>query len=151
MTTLMELGYWGLLLAAFLAATIIPFSSDVLLGTMLFGDFDPLKLWIFAIIGNWLGGMVSYYMGRLGKWAWIEKYFGVKHAKVVKWRTYTQNYGYWFALITWLPVIGDPIAIALGFGRTSLVPTMLLMFIGKGARYALIIWLVLSGQEWILI
>lgn len=150
MSSLVELGYWGLLIAAFVAATILPFSSDVVLATMLFGDFDPLKLWIFAIIGNWGGGMVSYYMGRLGKWEWIEKYFRVKKSTTMKWGHYTQRYGYWFALITWLPVIGDPIAIALGFGRTPLIPTMLLMFIGKGGRYAVIIWMVLQGQEWVI-
>ncbi len=146
MDWLIEYGYWGLLIASFLAATIIPFSSDVLLATMLFGDFDPMKLWLFATIGNWAGGMVSYYMGHLGKWEWIEKYMRVPHEKVLKYRKYADQYGYWFALITWLPGIGDPIAIALGFARTRLIPTMVLMLIGKGGRYAVIIWAVEHGK-----
>lgn len=150
MEWLINYGYWGLLLASFLAATIIPFSSDLLLASMLFGDFDPLKLWIFATIGNWAGGMVSYYMGHFGKWEWIEKYMRVSHEKVLKYQDYAEKYGFWFALITWLPGIGDPIAIALGFARTRIVPTMILMLIGKGGRYAVIIWMVESGRDWFL-
>ena len=142
---LLQYGYWGLLIAAFLAATIIPFSSDVLLSAMIVAGFHPVELWIFAIIGNWAGGMVSYYMGRLGKWEWIEKYMGLKKAKVDRFHKRVKKYGPYVALVTWLPIIGDPMAIALGFARTPLAPTALFMFIGKGLRYVVIIWLTLQG------
>lgn len=142
---LLEYGYWGLLLAAFLAATILPFSSDVLLAAMIVGGYDPVQLWIFAIIGNWSGGMVSYGMGYLGKWEWIEKYLRVNRSKVERFMDKAQRYGPLFALVTWLPIIGDPMAIALGFVRSPLWLTAWWMFVGKGLRYVVIIWLTLEG------
>ena len=143
-----EYGYWGMFLAAFLAATVLPFSSDVLLSAMLVAEFDALNLWIFASIGNWLGGLVSYGMGYLGKIEWIEKYLRVKKEKVDRFRSYAEKYGSYFALITWLPIVGDPMAIALGFVKTPLVPTAIWMFVGKSMRYAVIIWLTISGIDW---
>lgn len=144
----MELGYWGMFLAAFLAATILPFSSDVLLSVMLLGDFDSLTLWAFASVGNWLGGMLSYGMGYLGKWEWIEKYLKVSASKVDRFKVYAEKYGSYFALITWLPIVGDPMAIALGFVKTRVVPTAIWMFVGKSLRYAVIIWLTHYGIDW---
>ncbi len=145
MEGLLEYGYWGLLLAAFLAATILPFSSDVLLAAMIVGGYDPLQLWIFAIIGNWAGGMLSYGMGYLGKWEWITKYLRTDRHKVERFMGQAQRYGPIFALVTWLPIIGDPMAIALGFVRSPLGLTAWWMFVGKGLRYVVIIWLTLEG------
>ena len=147
MEWLMEWGYLGLFVAAFLAATIIPFSSDIILSAMLFGDFDPWLLWISASIGNWLGGMLGYSMGYLGKTDWLEKYLGMDHEKVSKMDVYAKKYGSYAALVTWLPVVGDPLAIALGFFKTRFVPTMFWMLIGKSGRYAAIIWLTLQGID----
>ena len=140
-----EYGYWGLFLAAFLAATIIPFSSDVLLSAMLLGDFEPWKLLVFASGGNWLGGMVSYGMGYLGKWEWIEKYLKVKRQKVERFQDYANRYGSYFALITWLPIVGDPMAIALGFVKTPPLSTAFWMLVGKTLRYVVMISLTLNG------
>jgi membrane protein YqaA with SNARE-associated domain len=145
MTEWIELGYWGLFLAAFLAATVLPFSSDVLLGLMLSGDWDPLLLFIAATTGNFLGGLLTYWMGYLGKWEWIEKWFGVKRSKVEKQMGRLQRWGKWAALLTWVPFIGDVLAIALGFVRAPFWTTALLMLIGKGGRFALIIWIVTSA------
>ena len=136
-----EYGYWGLFLVAFLAATVLPFSSDAVLAAMMFGDFDPFWLVVYASIGNWLGGMSSYALGFLGKWQWIEKYFRVKRREVIKWKKRSQKYGVYFALLTWLPAVGDVMAIGLGFARTKIVPTAILMFIGKAARYIAIVWM----------
>lgn len=136
-----EWGYWGLFAAAFLAATILPFSSDAVLAAMMFGDFDPVLLVAYASLGNWLGGMSSYALGMLGKWTWIEKYLRVKKREVIRWKILSKKYGAYFALLTWLPLIGDVMAIGLGFARTKLVPTAIFMFIGKAARYIAIAWL----------
>ncbi|MFZ6052102.1 YqaA family protein [Halocola ammonii] len=140
-----ELGYWGLFLAAFLAATVIPFSSDVLLGIMLTGDWDPLLLFLAATSGNFLGGLLTYWMGYLGKWEWIEKWFGVKRSKVEKQMDRLQRWGKWAALLTWLPFLGDVLAIALGFVRSPFWITSLLMLVGKAGRFAVIIWIVTSS------
>lgn len=148
MEGLIEYGYWGLLLAAFLAATILPFSSDILLAAMLVAGYDPVQLWTFAIIGNWAGGMVSYGMGYLGKWEWIEKYLRADRQKVERFMARAQRYGPAFALMTWLPIIGDPMAIALGFVKSPVWLTGWWMFVGKGLRYAVIIWLTTTGMAW---
>lgn len=135
METLLEPGYWGMFLSAFLAATVLPFSSDVIYGLMLLSQYDPFWTTVMASLGNWLGGMSSYYLGFLGYWVWIEKYWGVKKAKVEKWENKARKFGAWPALISWLPIIGDPIAIALGFFKLNVYKVAVLMLIGKTLRY----------------
>ena len=78
MEFLLEYGYIGLFIGAFLAATILPMSSDVLLVGLLAVGADPYISVAVATAGNWLGGLTSYWLGRAGKWEWIEKYFKVK-------------------------------------------------------------------------
>ncbi len=135
MDTLFDIGYLGMFASAFLAATILPFSSDVVYGLMLIGDYDPTLTTVLASMGNWLGGMTSYYLGYFGHWVWIEKYWGLKKGKILKWEEKVRRFGSWPALISWLPVIGDPIAIALGFFRLNVYKVAVLMLIGKTLRY----------------
>ena len=78
----MELGYLGLFLASFLAATVVPFSSEVIFSAMVFGGLDAWTCVWVATLGNWMGGMTSYYVGLLGKIEWIEKYFRIKKEKM---------------------------------------------------------------------
>ena len=77
-------GYIGLFVGAFLAATIIPFSSDILLIGILLAGGDPWISFLSATAGNWLGGLTSYGLGRIGKWEWIEKWFHVSEEKLLK-------------------------------------------------------------------
>ena len=136
-----DLGLWGLFLASFLAATILPFSSEAVLAAFTLGPWSLMTLWLVASLGNWLGGMSSYGIGRLGNLERIAKWLRTDPAKAVKWQARTERYGAWAALLCWLPIIGDPIAIAMGLGRSRILPTALLMFLGKGARYAALLWL----------
>lgn len=78
MEFLYEYGLFGLFLASFLAATILPFSSEAFLSLLLANGFATEKCIAAATFGNWLGGMSSYYLGYLGKWSWIEKYLRIK-------------------------------------------------------------------------
>lgn len=135
METFAEWGYFGLFLASFLAATILPFSSEILLSIMIAGSFDLASCLIVATLGNWLGGMSSYGLGWLGKWEWLEKYFGVKREKVENSKKHIDKWGSLIALLTWLPVLGDPLAIGLGFFRTNIYLVSFWMFIGKLGRY----------------
>ncbi len=82
MAELLDPGYIGLFLAAFLAATVLPFSSEILFGTMLYGDYDFALCLLFASAGNTLGGMSSYLLGFLVKWDWLEKYMNIRMEKV---------------------------------------------------------------------
>ena len=72
------LAYLSLFFACFLSATVIPFSSELIVGGMLAADYNKLLLLIIASAGNTLGGVVTYFMGYLAKWQWIEKYLRVK-------------------------------------------------------------------------
>lgn len=134
-------GYIGLFVGAFLAATIIPFSSDILLIGILLAGGDPWISFLSATAGNWLGGLTSYGLGRIGKWEWIEKWFHVSEEKLLKQKSKIDKYGSWIALITWLPFVGDVFAIGLGFYKLNFAKCAVSMLIGKGARFA--IWILL--------
>lgn len=132
---LLNLGYFGLFIGAFLAATVIPFSSDIMLVGMLAAGANVWLCVAVATAGNWLGGLTSYWLGHLGKWEWLEKYCGVKEETLEKQRANVVRYGSALALLTWLPIIGDVIAVALGFYKTDPKKTAVYMLIGKGARF----------------
>ena len=78
------LGYGGLFLGSFLAPTILPLSSEAVLAAMVIGGFDPVACVLVASAGNSLGGMTSYFLGYVGKWAWVEKFFARNRDKVAK-------------------------------------------------------------------
>jgi membrane protein YqaA with SNARE-associated domain len=147
MENLLEPGYWGMFLSAFLAATILPFSSDIIYAIMLLGNYDPFWTTFMASIGNWLGGMSSYGLGYLGYWLWVDKYLGVTPHKIERWMQRLRRFGPWPALLSWLPVIGDPIAIALGFLKLKPLPVAILMLIGKTLRYVTVGLLILYFPE----
>ena len=134
MECLQELGYIGLFIGSFLAATVIPFSAEILLIGMLLAGGNPLVTFLVATTGNSLGSLTSYFMGYLGKWEWIEK-LGVKPETLAKQKAKVDKYGSWLALLSWVPFIGDVIAVALGFYRTKFLPAALFMFIGKFGRF----------------
>lgn len=149
MEWLLNLGYVGLFIGSFLAATVIPFSSDVMLVGMLSAGG---QIWIcvaVASVGNCLGGLTSYWLGRLGKWEWLEKYARVKPETLIRQKKNVDRFGAALALLTWLPFVGDIFAIALGFYRTEPRKTALLMLIGKTARF--VMWALLFvywKQNW---
>ena len=128
-------GYWGLFLASFLAATVLPLSSEVVLSALLAWGFDPFLCIAFASVGNTLGGMTCYWIGLLGKVTWMEKYLRIKYEKVEKMQRWMKNKGSALALLTFLPVVGDVIAVALGFMRSNVWAVVFFMFIGKTVRY----------------
>lgn len=134
-----ELGLLGLFLASFLAATILPFSSEAVLAAMTMGPWTTLALWLVASLGNWLGGMSSYGIGRMGSLERVAKWLRTDPVKAQAWHAKIERYGSWAALLCWLPLIGDPIAIALGLGRSRILPTAVLMLVGKALRYAVVL------------
>lgn len=133
-----EIGYWGLFISSFLAATIIPVTSEALLILMLSMGYDPLISLTSATIGNTLGGWLNYIIGRMGNPYWL-KVFGATLERINKWKNKVNKYGSWMALFSWLPFIGDVLGIALGFFRARILPTFLFIFIGKFLRYLFLI------------
>lgn len=75
---LVDYGYWGMFLSAFLAGSFLPFSSEAVMLGLLAAGVDPVLLLVYGSIGNVLGGMLNYGLGRLGKLEWLERYFRVK-------------------------------------------------------------------------
>jgi len=134
MDWLLDLGYVGLFVGSFLASTVVPFSADVLLIGMLAAGGAPWMVIIVATVGNFLGGLTSYGIGRLGKWEWIEK-LGANPEKISRHKAKIDKYGAWVALLSWVPFIGDVLAIALGFFRVRFVPSAIFMLIGKFGRF----------------
>ncbi len=104
---------------------------------------DPVLSLIYATSGNWIGGLTSYWIGYSGKWEWLEKWFKVKPETIERHREKISKYGPIIAFITWLPGIGDILAVALGFYRINFWKTSIYMLIGKFARY--ILWVYLYG------
>jgi len=136
MESLQDLGLLGLFIGTFLAATIVPFSSDVLYVGILAATKDPVGCFLIGTLGNWLGGVTTYWIGWIGKWEWIERWFKVKPETLEKQKTKIDRYGVWLALLSWVPFIGDIFAIALGFYKTKPSWTMLFLLLGKAARFA---------------
>ena len=134
MDWLLELGYVGLFIGSFLASTVVPFSADILLIGMLAAGGAPWVIIGVATVGNFLGGLTSYGIGRLGKWEWIEK-LGANPEKIERHKAKIDKYGAWVALLSWVPFIGDVLAVALGFFRVKFVPSAIFMLIGKFARF----------------
>ena len=130
-----EWGYLGLFFASFLSATILPLSSEFLLSAMIATHFELLPCLAIATIGNWLGGMSSYGFGWLGKWEILEKYFRVRRQKIEQFKNKIDRWGSLIALFCWLPFLGDPLAIGLGFFRISIYKVSFWMFVGKLCRY----------------
>jgi len=142
MESFIEWGYFGLFIASFLAATIIPLSSEIVLSVLIANNYD-LSLCLFvASIGNWIGGLSSYGLGRLGSWNIIEKYFRIKKKKVHQWKDKINSFGSTLAFLCWLPLLGDPIAISLGFFRANFLLVSIWMLIGKFFRY--LIWALIT-------
>ncbi len=140
---LAELGLFGLFLASFLAATVVPFSSEVVFSAMVYSGLDAWTCVFVATLGNWLGGMTCYLLGRLGKMEWIEKYAGVKKEKLDKFAAKSQKYGDWLPFFSFLPGIGDVIAVASGFFRGRWWIVAISMLLGKFVRY--VIWMYFNG------
>ena len=144
METIVELlidwGYAGLFVSALLAGSVVPFSSEVVMVALVKVGLNPALCVLSATLGNTLGGITCYCMGRLGRIDWIEKYLKVKKEKVERMQHFLQGKGALMAFFTFLPFVGEAIAIALGFMRSNPVLTTVSMFAGKLVRYIAMLW-----------
>ena len=137
---LTQYGYWGMLLAAFLAGSFFPFSSEaVMIGLMATG-LDPWVLMVYGTIGDGLGSIVNDCVGRMGRREWIEKYFHVKKEDLDKAHRFMAGHGSWMGFFAFLPVLGSAITIALGLMRSNIVITFIAITLGKIFRYIVLIY-----------
>ena len=136
MSDLSSLGLLGLFLGTFLAATVVPFSSDALYIAVMLATKQPWACLIVGSLGNWLGSVTTYVLGRCCKWEWLEKTFRVKRESLEKQKKNIDKYGVWMALISWVPIVGDVISLGLGFYRTKPFWTIVLLLVGKVLRFS---------------
>ena len=144
---MIEWGYIGVFVAAFLAATVLPFSSEIVLTGVLLAGAGYWPCIIAASVGNFLGGMTCYYLGYLGKVEWLEKYLRMDMKKIRKVQDWLSGKGAWMAFFVFLPGIGDFIAVGMGYLRANLAIVSISMFLGKFIRYLVWMELVYSIQS----
>ena len=135
----MDWGYVGIFLSAFLAGSVVPFSSELVMAALAQAGLSPLWCVVWATTGNTLGGVTCYYIGRLGKTEWIERYLRISHERIEKTTTFLRGRGAVMALFVALPYVGDAIAVVLGLMRSNFWITTLAMMVGKALRYVAVI------------
>ena len=137
-------GYIGMLVAAFLAGSVFPFSSEaVMLRLMATPGMEAWPLVVYGTIGNVLGSYFNYGVGRMGKLEWIEKYLKIKKEKMDKAERFMAGRGAWMGFFAFLPVLGSAITVTLGFMRSNIVISFVSIAVGKFLRY----WLLIYGAE----
>ena len=137
---LIDYGYWGMFLSAFLAGSVLPFSSEAVMLGLLAAGVDPVPLLIYGSIGNVMGGMVNYGLGRLGKLEWLKKYFHLKQSSIDRAYKFMGGHGAWMGFFAFLPILGSAITVVLGLTRANLPLSVFSITLGKMIRYALLIW-----------
>jgi membrane protein YqaA with SNARE-associated domain len=148
MQQLIDLGYLGLFIATFLAGSILPFSSELVLSGLLALGFNGTGCLVAATAGNVLGGMTCYWLGHLGKLEWIEKYLKIKEAKLNRILQYLHGKGSVMAFLTFVPIVGDLLAVGLGYLRANIWWVIVMMTLGKALRYFLWMKLTFGVMSW---
>lgn len=128
--------------SAFLAATILPFSSEAVLAAQLkAGLASPALLLTSATIGNVGGSAFNWWIGRFARQLQSRRWFPFTQDSIDRASARFQRYGAWSLLFAWLPVVGDPLTFIAGVLRVPLAVFLPLVTIGKLGRYLMIAWL----------
>ena len=134
-----ELGLFGLFILSLLASTIIPLGSEWLLLVLVHGasnQSEVMTIVLVAVIGNSLGGIISFYLGYLGRIATKDQINSkIQYAKI---NTYIQRYGAKTTFFGWLPWVGDPIVVLSGLTAVPFIPFLFYSTLGRAMRYIFI-------------
>ena len=133
-------GYLGMLLASFLAGSFFPFSSEAVMVALMATGLDPWQLAFYGTIGNVLGSLLNYCVGRMGKTEWFEKYLHVKPKDLDRAKRFMRGRGAWMGFFAFVPVLGSAITILLGLMRANIVITFIAITLGKVFRYLVLIY-----------
>lgn len=139
-----SLAYLGLFLTAFIAATLLPLQSEAALVGLLLADYSPWLMIGVASAGNILGSIVNWLLGR-----WIERFrhkrwFPVSEAGLARAQRWYQKYGKWSLLLSWVPLLGDPLTVVAGVLRERFAVFLLLVSAAKIGRYLALAAITLS-------
>ncbi|QRY81954.1 DedA family protein [Pseudomonas sp. PDNC002] len=134
----------GLFLSAFIAATLLPLQSEaVLVGLLLGGQYPLWTLLLAASLGNVLGSLLNWLLGRgIERWR-DRRWFPVSAQALEKAQRHYQRFGCWSLLLSWAPIIGDPLTLIAGVMREPLWRFLALVTLAKVGRYAVLAWLTL--------
>ena len=126
--------------SAFLAATILPFSSELLLFAMLRDGGDPLPLVIVATLGNTLGAVVNWLLGVYLLRFQDRRWFYFSRDQIARAQRWYRRYGFWSLLFAWMPLGGDALTLIAGIMKLRLWLFLALVGSGKGLRYILVLY-----------
>lgn len=140
---LMGYGYWGMFVAAFLAGSVFPFSSETVMVALWAAGLDPLPLVLYGSAGNILGSVFNYCLGRMGRLDWLERWFHVSHESIEKAERFMGGHGAWIGFFAFLPLLGSAITVVLGLTRANMVISFLSISVGKFLRY----WILIFGAD----
>lgn len=143
---LIEYGCLSLFLLSFLASTLLPVGSEWLLVMLLMEGYGVMPVMAAATIGNTLGACTTYAIGFYGGPLLVEKWLHISGNALHRGGRIYHRYGVWSLLFTWVPFIGDPLCVAGGIFRTRMSVFLLLVSIGKLARYAFVAWLTVLAR-----
>ncbi|WP_290925479.1 YqaA family protein [Halodesulfovibrio sp.] len=141
-----EFGYPALFLLSFLAATVLPLGSEWLLVAMVAGTFSAPTSVLVATAGNTLGACTTYAIGIWGGSYLVERVLRMDAPSQDKAYRFYNNWGQWSLLLSWVPVIGDPLCLVGGVARVRFISFLSLVLIGKFLRYAALAWLTLQAM-----
>ena len=135
--------YLSLFFISFLAATILPFSSELTLaGLITTSNYDNVLLLIVASFGNVLGSVVNWVLGFYSRNLTIKKWFPFKETQIERSSKWFNKFGRWSLLFTWVPILGDPLTLVAGLLRVRFLDFIILVAIGKVSRYLLVFYLI---------
>ncbi|AXI46176.1 hypothetical protein C1J03_09170 [Sulfitobacter sp. SK012] len=139
------IAYISLFMSALVAATILPMQSEAVLVGLLLNDAHPASVLItVATVGNVLGSVINWYLGRHMLRFKDRRWFPCSEQQLERAQNWYRRYGRWSLLGSWLPIVGDPLTVVAGLMREPFAPFVLLVTIAKGARYLVLAALVLN-------
>ena len=141
-----EFGYIGLFCASFLAATILPLTSEVVLGFLLLTDLNPVILVGVATFGNVLGSFVNYAIGFWGSIWFIRKGLKISEEEFGKAQHRFKKYGVFSLFFAWVPLIGDPLTVVAGVLKINILIFFTIVTAGKLFRYIIISYALLASK-----
>ena len=134
--------YLSLFGISFLAATILPFSSELTLaGLISTSNYDNLLLLVFASFGNVLGSVFNWGLGFYARNLTIKKWFPFKETQIERSSKWFSKFGKWSLLFAWVPIVGDPLTFVAGLLKVRFLDFIILVAIGKVSRYLIIFYL----------
>ena len=135
--------YLSLFFISFLAATVLPFSSELTLaGLISTSNYDNLLLLVVASFGNVLGSVFNWSLGFYSRNFTTKKWFPFKETQIERSSKWFSKFGKWSLLFAWVPIVGDPLTFVAGLLRVRFLDFIILVAIGKVSRYLIIFYLI---------